>query len=92
MEIIEAEVLSGCADIVYTAGEVFNGSLELLPRLDLALGAVLLDVVGDRSSDMELMGVGVRVLGLLQLEDLPGPNLKVLLRRDLRPCRRVTRG
>ena len=79
MEVIEAKVLTGCANIVYTACKRLGNAFQLLPWLDLALWAILVDVIGDRDGNMELVRVGVWGLSLLELENMPRANLKVLL-------------
>ena len=84
VEVVEAQVLTGGANIVYTTGKLLSDTLKLLSGLDLALRAILFDVMGDRCGNVELVRVGVGGLGLLELHDLPRPNLKVLLRRGVK--------
>ena len=79
VEVVEAEALARCADVMYTAREGLHGALELLAGGDLALNAVVANIIDDRGRHMELVGVGVGILGLLQLEDITRTNLEVLL-------------
>ena len=79
VEVVEAQVLTGGANIVYATSKLLGDTLKLLAGLNLALRAILFDVVGDRSSNVELVRVGVWGLSLLELENMPRANLKVLL-------------
>ena len=79
VEVVEAEALARGADVVYAAREGLHGALELLAGSNLALNAVLVDVVDEGGRHMELVGVGVRRLGLLELEDAARADFKVLL-------------
>ncbi len=91
VKVVEAKVLSGSADIMYAPSQMFGGSLQLRPRLDLALQTILLNVFGDRGGYMELVGVWVGALCLLQLEDMPRTDFEVLLCCWFSSCTHVIR-
>jgi len=82
MEIVETELGSAGTNVVDSASKAFGLALKLGARGNLAFGSVLLNVSGDRLGDMELVGVGVRVLGFLEVLNLPGTEFVVLLRRS----------
>ena len=71
MEVIEAQALAGCANIVYAPSEGLGDAFQLLAGRDLAFSTVIPDVLSDGGRDMELVRVWVGGLGLLKLEDMP---------------------
>ncbi|KAI3476298.1 hypothetical protein L1887_62135 [Cichorium endivia] len=77
VEVVEAQLLAGGAHVVETAGDADLLVVEVLARLDLAL--VLGDELGERDGDVELVRVGVRVLGLAEGGDGPEATLVVLV-------------
>ena len=66
---------------MYAPSKGLGNAFQLLSRRDLTFGTVVFDVVSDGGCDMELVGVGVGGLGLLELENMPRTNLEVLLNK-----------
>jgi hypothetical protein len=64
---------------VHATSKALFDTFQLGPRGDLAFGTVLGNVRGDRTSDIELVGVGIGLLRLLEFENLTGTKFKVLL-------------
>ena len=71
MKIIKAKALTGSTDIVDPSSKELGLSVELLTSLDLALRTITRDVVCDGYRDLELVGVRVGLMGLLELHNMP---------------------
>ena len=79
VQVVKLELAAAATDVVYAPGETDMDAFKLLSRSDLPILAVFADKVWDRLADIELVGVRVRILGLLELQDRPGAKFKVLL-------------
>lgn len=62
-------------------GKTDLDAFKLFSRRDQPILAVLTDKVGDRLGNIELVGVRIGVLSLLELQDRPGAKFKVLLNK-----------
>jgi hypothetical protein len=74
--VVEVQLGAGGTLGVDTASNA-NGNLRLL--LALLETLIFLEEVAEIGIDVELVGIGIRLLGLAQLVDLLAANLEVLL-------------
>ena len=88
VQIVKLELAATAADVVDASGKTELNVLELLSGGDRPLLSVFTDKVCDRLGDMELVGVWIRFLSLLELQDRPGAKFVVLLESL---CRRGVR-
>lgn len=79
MEVVKLKLSTTRTDVVYSPSKGLDDTLLLGASWNLALLAVFFDIIGNRRCHMELMGIWVRLLGSLEVEDLTCPQLIVLL-------------
>jgi hypothetical protein len=91
VQVVKLELVAAAADVMYASGETDKNAFKLLSRSDEPVLAVFPDKICDGLGDMELVGVRVRILSLLKLQDRPGAKFKVLLNKILVSERDVMR-
>ena len=80
MQIVKLELAAAAPDVVYASCKTDLDTFKLLSGSDQSLRGIFPDEVCDRLGDVELVGVGIGFLSLLELQDRPGAKFKVLLR------------
>jgi len=79
MQVIEPKLVAAHTDVVDATSKRLHSVLNFVSGGNLALCAILFNVRRERPGDMELVWVGVRVLGLLELLNLAATEFVVLL-------------
>lgn len=79
VQVIKLELAAAAPNVMYASGKTDLDTFQLLSGGNQPILAVFPDKVCDRLGDIELVGIRVRVLCLLEFQDRPGAKFKVLL-------------